>query len=228
MVRRRRFEESSIPPNAWVVLDSDFLYAIHSRENALREHYAALLERALLGQLRFVSICPYAIFEFVAQLALGKERVRGFEGVAGLVIADESLRRAATLTLKLVEELRRRLAIHRYKLAMWLCSSNPRSDVCRDVSEGLQLIAPRVGIEEIARDSEVAMKLSEKAEKSSGRKPSVWRALVGAFVYRVSRGCRDPVFVVSPDSIYEDMGVPWIDVRSLRRRGVAVLPRVTQ
>jgi len=227
MAKQRRFEDP-LPTNAWVVLDSDFLYALHKHERTLLEHYAALLERALLGQLRFLSISPYALFEFVAQISLGKERVRDFEGVIGVDIGGDSLRRAAALTLRLVEELRKRLAIHRYKLVAWLCSTNPRNEVCKDFEMSLELIAPRVSIEDVAVDSETAMKLIERAEERSGRRPTVWRALVAAYVYRVSRDCRDPVFVVSPDSIYEDMGVPWIDVRALRRRGVAVLPPVVQ
>jgi len=226
VARRRKRVEEGVPRNLRAVLDSDFLLAIVDRESEFRKNYAALLEMVFLGVVDSIELCPYALFEFVAQLNLGRGRVRGLEGVVGFEASDpRSLSSAVSIVWRIVSELRKRIALHRYRLMKWLCEDRPADPRCLELREGLEALTPRVSIDEVAMDAERASELMEIAERRSGRRPSVWRAMVGAYALRVSSRSRGkPVMVVSPDSVYEDMGVPWLDVRLLRRRGEVLLP----
>ncbi|NPA97465.1 MAG: hypothetical protein GXO32_07695 [Crenarchaeota archaeon] len=222
---RRRKQRSEVLRGSRAVLDSEFLLSIMDRESEYRENYAALLEMVFLGEVDSIELCPYALLDLVAQLSLGKRRVRGDEGVLGLELGDpRSMSRALARVWRIVQELRRRIALHRYRLMMWLCEEKPSDPRCSDLRARLEAITPRVSIDEMAADAEAAYRLAREAEERSGRRPSIWRAMVAAYAMRISRRASVPTYVVSPDSVYEDMGVPWIDVRELRRRTVALLP----
>ena len=209
-----------LPLGSRIVVDSEFLHSITDPSNPLREHYAALLELLYLGRVHSVEIPPYTVLAFISELVDPSSR----RGVVLSLESLEGLRKVSSVSERvgaLLAAIRDRIVMQRYRLGRWLCERMPRHTLCAEAREALESLCPRISSPELAQDVAKALRLVEKAREVSGREPSLWRALIAAYTHRVARLSTRPVFVVSSDSVYSDMGVPWIDVRDIERLGYA-------
>ena len=211
-----------LPLGSRIVVDSEFLHSVVDPSNPLRDHYAALLELLYLGTIHSIEIPPYTVLAFVSELIEPSSR----RGIVLSLESFEGLRKVSSISERvgaLIAAIRDRIVMQRYRLGRWLCERVPDHPLCSDAREALEALCPRISSAELATDLAKALRLVEKAREVSGREPSLWRALVAAYTHRIARSSTRPVFVVSSDSVYSDMGVPWIDVREIERVGYAKL-----
>ena len=211
-----------LPLGSRIVVDSEFLHSVVDPSNPLREHYAALLELLYLGRIHSIEIPPYTVLAFVSELIDPSSR----RGVVVSLESVEGLKRVSSISERigaLLAAIRDRIVMQRYRLGRWLCERMPRHPLCAEAREALEALCPRISSPELAQDVAKALRLVEKAREVSGREPSLWRALIAAYAHRIARTSTRPVFVVSSDSVYSDMGVPWIDIRDVERVGYARL-----
>ncbi len=209
-----------------VVLETYFITSMLGLTPSYRDCYAALLEMFFANEIEYLELCPYAVLEFVAFARCGKIVREDGELLHVLMDVDEVVVRGIELVSRMLREFRRYVALNKFKLVQWYCESlkGAKPDMCRDVEEVLEIVLPRLRMEDLIEDLRYVKTLLSNLKSLPGRRASMLSAMIASYTIRRARSSRRSVCVASPTSIYSELGAPWLDVKQLRRRGIARIP----